>query len=77
LAFDLGFGLSISLEKAARELADYMLVWVGVQVRVDEDITVPAAFLCGNESENQFSTGMTSCFRHCVRFSHFWVVTKC
>jgi hypothetical protein len=20
---------------------------------------------------------MTSCFRHCVRFSHFWVVTKC
>jgi len=48
--------MSGSLEKPARELAEYKLVWVGVQVRVDEDGTESAAFLCGNESENQFST---------------------
>jgi hypothetical protein len=47
--------MSGSLEKPARELAEYTLVWVGVQVRVD-DGTRPAAFLCGKESENQFST---------------------
>lgn len=48
--------MSASLEKPARELAEYTLVWVGVQVRVEEDGTGPAAFLCGKESENQFST---------------------
>lgn len=42
--------MSGSLEKPARELAEYMLV------RVEEDGTEPAAFLCGKESENQFST---------------------
>jgi len=48
--------MSGSLEKPARELVEYTLVWVGVQVRVDKDGTEPAAFLCGKESENQFST---------------------
>jgi hypothetical protein len=48
--------MSGSLEKPARELAEYTLVWVGVQVREEEDGTEPAAFLCGKESENQFST---------------------
>ena len=38
-----------SLETAARELAEYTLVWVGVQVRVDEDGTKPTAVLCGKE----------------------------
>ena len=52
----MGFGMSGSLAKPARELAEYTLVWVGVQVRVDEDGTEPAAFLCGKERENQFST---------------------
>lgn len=45
-----------SLEKPARELAEYTLVSVGEQVIVDEVGTEQAAFLCGKESENQFST---------------------
>jgi hypothetical protein len=56
LAWDLGFGMPGSLEKPARELAEYTLVSVGEQVIVDEVGTEQAAFLCGKESENQFST---------------------
>ena len=52
----MGFGMSRSLEKPARELVGCMLVWVGVRVRVDKEGTEPAAFLYGKESENQFST---------------------
>jgi len=48
--------MSVSLEKPARELAEYTLVSMGVQVRLDEEGTEQAAFLCGKESENQFST---------------------
>ena len=48
--------MSGSLEKPARELAEYTLVWVGVQVRVDEEGTELAAFLHVKENENQFST---------------------
>jgi hypothetical protein len=48
--------MSGSLEKPARELAEYTLVWVGVQVRVDKDGTRPADVLCGKERENLFST---------------------
>jgi len=56
LAWDLGFGVSGSLEKPARKLVEYTLVWVGVQIRVDKEGTETAPFLCGKESEYQFST---------------------
>jgi len=56
LAWDLGFGMSGSLEKPARELAEHTLVSVGEQVRVGEEGTEQAALLCGKESENEFST---------------------
>jgi hypothetical protein len=41
--------------KTCKRISRVHVGLVGVQVRVDEDGTEPAAFLCSNERENQFS----------------------